>query len=398
MKPVLFLATPPLAFIAAAILAGLVPPNDDAHGANHLIPAGPRKLAEAMKVSQSAATDIPSQLAEMERQIIHFPSPEVAIHDGNGMEACLINDEHSLPVCGAGMSAISYALEWAQENPAAMFEWLNQHWTASGNQRQSMAATLFSEWARQDMAAALAAIPSITHAESRAQALVSTLEVLFQKDPAKAREILLQNLDSLEALKRAQFGYEAGKARTEFLQALPPGRIRSLFMAENIENLITFGPEENKTLATGLWNQCSIGERRAMVAAGFSPGTNNKTPLPGLMEPVRENAESTNDPEKIWRFLYEYGEFWAERDPNGALAWTMAHLKGKERTDQCLRLVKHAASKDFDAAIKAWQSLPEGSLRDRAAKILTEAAPADRTAEKELLEQATSNTQGSGAW
>ncbi len=44
--------------------------------------------------------------------------------------------------------------------------------------------------------------------------------------------------------------------------------------------------------------------------------------------------------------------------------------------------------------MQAWQTLPEGNLRDRATEILTKAIPAERVAEKDLLEQAVSNAHG----
>jgi hypothetical protein len=238
----------------------------------------------------------------------------------------------------------------------------------------------------------------MTHAESRAQAWVSTLEVLCRKDPAKARELLLQNLDSLDALKRVQFGFSHGEAWTELLQALPQGRIRSMLVAENINGLANGYSPGDSELAAELWKKSSVEERRALVAAGLRVDQADKIQLDGLEDLTKQHAETTNDPSQVTYFLDRYGASWAERDPNGALAWAMARLRGQQQMRQCLQLMEHAAAKDFDAAMTAWQSLPEGSLRNQAAKILTEAAPADRDAEKEVLNQATSSTQGTGAW
>jgi hypothetical protein len=386
MKAALFLTTPVLAFIAALMFAGLMPAVDPAMYKEPSNRSSPRKRAAVMEDSKSSATDIPVLLADLERRIVHFPPPEVEVHDGRGLEALLIGDENGPSFCGSGMASIEYSMDWARENPAGMFEWFNEHWTVSGYERHSLAATLFSEWAEQDMTAALGAIPRMTHAESRAQALVSTLEVLCRKDPAKARELLLQNLDTLEALKSVQFGFEAGNARTELILNLPAGRLRSLLLAENINNLAADYWDGNAALAVGLWKRFSADERRDLVAAGLRLSGFDEIHLDGLEDLIRQHVETSNDPGKASLFLNRYGESWAKRDPESALAWTLAHLKGKERTDRSLDLIKHAASLNFDAAMLAVKSLPEGSLRNQAVKILVDEAHEERETEKALLQ------------
>lgn len=385
MKPALFLTTPPLAFIAAAMLAGLMPAHDPAMHKEKSNRSSPRKRAAVMEDSKSSAKDIPSLLADLERRIVHFPPPEVEVHDGRGMEALLIGDENGPSFCGSGMASIEYSMDWARENPAGMFEWFNQHWTVSGYKRQSLAHTLFSEWATQDMVAALAAVPRMTHAGSRAQALVSTLEILCHKDPAKAREILLQNLDTLEALKSVQFGLEDGRARTELILALPPGRLRSLLLAENISNLAGDYADDNAELATELWQRFSVDERRGMVAAGLRLSGFDEIRLEGLEDLTRQHAETSNDPLQASNFLNQYGTSWAERDPESAVSWGLAHLKGMGRTVQTLELITHAAAKDFLDGLRAWRSLPEGALRNQAARRLLHAAPAGHEEEKSIL-------------
>lgn len=382
MKPALVLSAPPLAFIAAAMLAGLVPHEEIASVTRQATPLSPGKRAEFVK--ESATSDIPSLLSEMERQMVHFPPPELVIHDGKGMEARLLHERYSGQKGGL-MSAFRYSFEWAKNDPAGMFEWFNQYPTDSVYERQSLTETLFSEWPKQDMAAALAAIPLITHAESRAQALVSTLEVLCQKDPARARELLLQNLDNLEPLKTVHFGYEAGNARTELLLALPPGRIRSLLLSEHINILSRTYGDGKAALAVELCNRCSNEEKCDLVTAGLRSDRTGEFQLDGLEDLIKQHAETTHDPAQASRFLDQYGGSWAEREPDRALAWAMEHLKGKERTDQSLSLLAHAASKNFDGAMRVWQSLPEDSLRDRAAKILADAAPAGHEVEKATL-------------
>ena len=369
------------------MFAGLMPADDPAMHKEQSNRSRPWRRAADMEDSKSPATDIPALLTDLERRIVHFPPPEVEVHDGKGMEERLISDENGPSFCGSGMASIEYSMGWARENPAGMFEWFNEHWTVSGYKRQSLAATLFSEWAKQDMAAALAAIPRMTHAESRAQALVSTLEILCRKDPAKAREMLLQNLDTLEALKGVQFGFEAGNARTELILSLPPGRLRSLLLAENINNLAADYTDGNAALAVELWKRCPADERRDLVAAGLRLSGFDEIHLDGLEDLIRQHAEASTDPRQASLFLNRYGESWAKRDPDGALAWALAHLKGKERTDRSLDLIKHAASLNFDAAMLALRNLPEGSLRDQAVKMLVDQAPEGSETEKALLQE-----------
>jgi hypothetical protein len=387
MKSALFFTTPLLAFITALMLAGLVPPDTSA---GHKEPPNRANSLKrkVMQDSKSASTDIPALLADMERKIVYFSPPEVVAHDGKDMEEALISDEQSQGTCAGGMEAISYAHDWARENPAGMFEWFNEHWTVSGHKRQYLAKTLFAEWATQDMAAALAAIPRMAHAESRAQALVSTLEVLCRKDPVKARELLLQNLDALGALKSVQLGYEADKSRADLILSLPPGRVRSLLLAEYIGNLVLFGYEGNGVLATELWNQRSAEERRDMVVAGLRRCEMDKVQLEGLEDITKQHAETSGDPEQALLFIKQYGAAWAKRDAGSALAWSLARLKGKERNECALDLLADAASQNFDAAMQAWKGFGEGTLREKAAEQLFSNAPSDRETDKALLEEA----------
>ena len=242
MKPVLFLSTPPLAFFAAAMLAGLMPPHDATADADRPIPSGPRKRAEVIEGSKSGRTDIESALAEMERRVVRFHSPAAKIHDAEGMESQLIIKQRKAASGDSGLDAVNYSRLWAVENPAEMFEWFIRRDLVPSDMRKSLVEWLFFQWAKQDMPAALAAITRVSHAESRAQALVSTLEVLCQTDPVKARDLLLQNIGLLGALKSVEFEeFESGKARTELILALPPGRLRSMLMAENIRCLMYRG-------------------------------------------------------------------------------------------------------------------------------------------------------------
>jgi len=395
MKPALFLSAPPLAFFAAAMLAGLVPPHDPTANADRPIPSGPRKRAGVIENSKSAPTNIESTLSEMKRRVVRFSPSKIEVLDAEGMESRLLKDLRESP-SGGGLEALNYSRRWAMENPADMFEWFIRQELVSSDLRKSLAAGLFFEWAKQDMAAALAALTRMNHAESRAQALITTLEVLCQTDPAKARDLLLQNSDLLGALKSVEFGpFEPGKARTELILALPPGRLRSMLMAENIKCLMTegigCGGDDSSYYAkaafgTELWKQLPTDERRELVDAGLRLSDFDEIQLDGLEDLIKQRAEASNDPREAERFIDRYGVAWAERDAAAALSWVMAHLKGQERMEWSLILIGYAAEKDFDAAMCVWRTLPEGTLREEAAKRLAAVAPADHEAEKALLQ------------
>jgi hypothetical protein len=395
MKPALFLSAPPIAFFAAAMLAGLVPPLDPAANSDRPIPSGPRKRAGVIENSEFAPTNIKSALSEMERRVVRFSSSKIEVLDAEGMESRLLLDLHKSP-SGGGVEALNYSGRWARENPAEMFEWFIRQELVSSDLRKSLAAGLFIEWAKQDMAAALAAVTRISHAESRAQALLSTLEVLCQEDPVKARELLLQNINSLGALKSVEFEiFEPGKARTKLISDLPPGRLRSLLIAENISSLMRSGlgcGGDNSSyyakaaIGTELWSQLSTEDRRELVDAGLRLSDFDEIQLDGLEDLIKQRAEASNDPRQASLFIDRYGISWAERDAAAALSWTMSHLKGKKRMEWSLMLIDYAGQKDFDAAMRVWRTLPEGTLREVVAKGLAEVAPADHETEIALLQ------------
>ncbi len=399
MKPSFVLAAPPLAFITAALLAGLMgPPGSVASSTPKPENLSPRKRATALADTKGTPHDIPAVLAQMERRIIHFPPTEKTVHNAKTMESALLTDERYTGFCRSGMPTIENSMAWARENPQEMFDWLIQQGMVSDHRRQSLASTLFSEWAKQDMRSALAAIPDIPHTETRAQSLFSTIEILCQKEPEKARELLIENLSLVQSIKNVDLGIGPGKARTELLLSLPPSELRTSLLAKNIWQLSILPYDGNGTLAMELWNKLPNDERRDLVAAGLRESSHSDSRLEGLERLVREHVEATSDPEQAMGFLNSYGETWAERDSCAALSWTMARLKGKAQIDQSLNLIKHTASRNFDEALRLWQSLPEGNLRNHAAKVLSEATPADRQAEKDLLGEAISKTRGTGGW
>lgn len=392
MKPAFLLSAPLLAFVAAAMLATVTSTPNDASGERASLPHHSRNRAAELTNFKTTSQDRPAQLARMERQIVHPLPLEKKTYDGKGMEAVL--PANDFPVCcGDGMAAISYSIDWASENPQGMFQWFIRQSAVSGFTRQQLAKTLFSEWATQDMTAALAAIPSIPNAESRAQALVSTLEILSQKDPARARKLLDENIELLGSLKTVMLGYKPEPATADLWLSLPQSEARSKLLAKYIGDLAD-SSDRNVNLAKELWNQLPAEERRALVAAGLTKPYSSEVQLEGLETLARETAESAKDPWPSSRFLNEYGKPWAERDPNAAVSWAMTHLKGKARMDQSVALITHIASRNFDEAMQVWQNLPAGNIRERATKILSDAAPADRETEKAALQDSLPKANG----
>lgn len=387
MKPAHFLITIFATFLTAMLIAGFVPPDDTRSTTNPPIPVSPRKRVSATQKPKADPASIPAILDRLERQIVQYQPPEVKSFDVDGL---LESDRIRKQYAGACISwGMSYDFEWALHAPQEFFESLIGQ-KIPQSRKCELAHTLFSTWAEKDMSAALAAIPRMTHDESRAQALVSTLEVLCQKEPAKARALLLQEMDTLGTLKSVQLGYEHGKERTDLILALPPGKVRTLLLAENLYNLANGISSDNSgdaKLAAELWKKSSLAERQELLAAGLNLRVSEKIQLDGLEDLAKKQAETTNDPGQNLSFLYQFGKSWAERDPNAALSWTLSRLKGRERTSQYLNLMEGAAAKNFDKAMKAWQSLPEGSLRYNAAEILAKVAPDDRTDKKAMLLQ-----------
>lgn len=388
MKPVHFLTTISATFLATVLIAGFVPPDDGHSDANSPIPVSPRKRAASTQDPKADSASIPAILAGMERQVFHYQPPEMQSYDIQGLlESFRIRKQYASAVVSWGTP---YEVEWARQAPQELFECLvGQNLIPQGRKRE-LAYSLFTVWAEKDMSGALAAIPRITHEESRAQALVSTLEVLCQKEPARARELLLQEMDTLGALKSVNLGFVHGKERTDLILALPPGKVRTLLLAENLYHLARDMDSGGAQLATELWNKSSLEDRRKMVAAGLSLYVSDTIQLEGLEDLAKQHAETTNDPEAARSFLNEFGKSWTARDPDSALSWTLSRFKGRERTYQYLNLIEEAAAKNFDEAMNAWQSLPEGSLRYKAAEILAKAAPDDRVDVKAMLEQSGS--------
>lgn len=66
----------------------------------------------------------------------------------------------------------------------------------------------------------------------------------------------------------------------------------------------------------------------------------------------------------------------------------MEHLKGEVRMEWSHILLSFAPEKDFDAAMRVWRTLPERTTREEAIEWLLVDTPADRAADKAMLQEA----------
>jgi hypothetical protein len=78
-----------------------------------------------------------------------------------------------------------------------------------------------------------------------------------------------------------------------------------------------------------------------------------------------------HDAEGMEKALLEnHGEAWARRDLTAALDWALARLKGLRRVECLEKFFQVAVSQDREAALRVWQAMPEGCLKERAAEAI----------------------------
>ena len=121
--------------------------------------------------------------------------------------------------------------------------------------------------------------------------------------------------------------------------------------------------------------------RRELVAAGFSANPGALDSFDGLGNLLREHAEASADSTAAEQFLAATGPAWAEADLPVALDWVQAHLKGANRVEAGAQLFSDLAEKNFDEALRVWQSLPDTMLKARAAGAIWHHAPPARREE-----------------
>ena len=252
--------------------------------------------------------------------------------------------------------------------------------------------TLFGEWAKRDANAAVAAALRCASKRDRAEAVIDVIESLRKTDPARAASLAAENLavfgtDSLRGF--SAYG-EGPKDTWDFLTALPAGNERGALLARYFKDIVRYHGDD----CARVWKEMPEAMRQEVVAGGFTgtylgrsgfpgPGELPAAPatLEGLEDLHRRHIETGGDADAARGFLNTTGRAWAERDPAAAIAWAQQHLKGELRVTGTAKLFTCAATSDFDAALRTWQTLPDGILRARAAGRIAAAAAHARSEE-----------------
>lgn len=359
---------PPLAFALALVIAWLssfAVDRQQVGGGHEAASRRERDPAPASLAERRSST-----LRAMERQVM-FGLPAVKQpHDAKGMEAALSNPWYSHDPG----NMVSYGNDWAREAPEEMLAWLNE----DGDRRPFMAYILFDTWAESDLPAAVAAVFTLGDPAVRQQALMSMLGVMHASDPARAEALLAENFTSFVPDQGVPIvADEFFGPAVNIVLGLPASPQRTLFLAGILKSFATdFSGHTGQTdEVRNVWDQASQNLREELVAAGFASGAKYAASFAGLEEITRHRVESVGTPRDMEAFLASHGPAWAQRDLDGALAWTAAHVKGRERFDQSANLFAAAAIHDYPAALEAWRSLPDGYLKRTAAEEITRAVP-----------------------
>lgn len=365
--------SPPLVFTLSAVIAwliGMPDKTDLAEGAS--VSRIPRQRA----ITTMDSSDMSAALMRMENRILsHNPAPPRKSFDAKGMDDAIYNARSS-SVCG-GDGSLEYARSWSEEAPEEMFAWLVRQ-----DEKQSFHAyILFEEWAKKNMQEALDAVFKIPDSKVRAQALISTLEVLCKSDLERARVLLTQHLSLFPPEEHTPIfqGYDSGKACVDMVSSLPLGEERIHLLAGLLNAM------NDSTDAVEYWKGLPESTRHEFVAAGFSPFMSYAGSFDGLEIMMREWAEATGDPADVTKFIERHGEAWAKRDLSAALDWAHTHLKGENRVEWREKFFQVGIAENFSETLRIWQILPEGFLKTSAAEAIVRAAPESRKAEAEAV-------------
>lgn len=306
----------------------------------------------------------PVALQQMEsKMLVRDPAPPRKEFDAEGMEKMLAWDERSAGFCGGGMAGLKYAGAWAEESPEEMFSWL----VGQERARSFYAYLLFQSWAARDMEAALSAVFKIPDSKLRAQALISSLEVLSKSDPDRARDLLIKHLGLYppEGDTLVFHGSNAGnKDFLHLISSLPSGAERTHLLAGLLHSM------SGSRDAVDFWKGLPESGRRDVVLAGFAPINFVAESFEGLDKIMRQRAESTGDPEATKMFIDCHGDAWARRDLAGVLNWAQTHLKGKARAECREELFQTVIKENFDEAIRVWKTLPDGHVKADVAEAM----------------------------
>lgn len=363
-RPTIILA-PPLVFALTAMLAWFAgsPAENESEERRTSVGSHSQRAETRADIS-----DLPGALRRMESRILsHSPPPPAGeIHNAKGMDK-LTGFARYL----GGMGMISYSFDWAEKAPEEMFDWL----VRQNQDSSSETSILFSTWADSNTEAALTASLKIPNQKLRAQALMSTLEVLCQTNPARAEELLRQNLSlfSTHGYGPMFDGGETFTATWNLLLSLPPSKNRTHLQA------ILLDDDQGKSV----WSNASDNERLEWVDAGFSPYRPDPESFQGLEDLIRERAENSSDSDVATRFIQNYGDAWAERDLAASLDWARAHLKGEQRVESREKLFQTGIRKDFYTTLSIWKNLPDGHLKQSAGEAILRATPNSRKVEVE---------------
>jgi len=338
-------------------------------------------------------------LATLERELITGPRPERVVFSGQDMDFILSRD---------GTEAASYyGSEWARHDPASMCEWIERRGLIGWGPFRSdisnifFVSSLFEKWAARDADAALTAALRLSRAPARAQGLASALQVIWRSDPEKARRVLAEHGDLLTNspdIRLSCDGVTHGPADLKFLASLPAGKLRGKLLGLVLTDATDSHSESSHAAATAVWESLS-GEQKQDLAFGeffqrrgglirYGTSLNDKEslpPFPDEAELLRGHAETSGNATAARDFIIGHGDAWAAAEPAEAIAWSLAHLKGSDRLEYTAGLFKAAATADYDRTLAAWQSLPPGVLKARAAGALFAGTPDDRKPDAEAL-------------
>lgn len=356
-------------------------------------PAPPPTTAAALSAAKSPVAAV----AALERTLLASLDPAGEIHSGERLaELCLGDHPQDLP----GLNeAFSYASRWAAKDPQGMFEWFLQRGKftlAAVDSSYGFLSNIFREWAKHDAKAAVAAALRCSAKRDRAEAIATVIEALRKTDPARAAGLAAEHIGILSPPKEAAHLFSAyGEGFEEtwtLLRGLPSGKSRADILARYFEEVTRYHAGD----VGRLWREAPEDVRRDLVAGGFefryaamlrdAAKSGEKPPVfDGLPELMRQHAETSGDPQAAKKFLDTAGSEWAQRDPAGAVSWALAHLKGEQRVNGTAELFLSAAARDFDEAVREWQSLPDGILKARAAGNMAAGAPEERKADMQAL-------------
>ena len=335
-------------------------------------------------------------LTELEQLLVESLDMETGPFSGERFEELfLLNETPGLrPVDRAG----AYARAWAEQHPQEFFEWLQRHggmlYLSRGGASFYAIPVLFKSWAAKDPAAAVKGALACAKADDRGNAMAKIVEVLRKADPARAAALAAEHVALLAqgAVRAFDASKEDYRETMAFMRALPAGKNRGALMARFFDD----AARHHRNDCTELWNGLSDEIRREMVAGYFSgsalkgDGKNAPVVLEGLTEMRREFAQSSSDPVFLGHWLRNGALDWAAQDPAAAIAWGQANLKGEQRVSGTAKMFAIGAAADFETTLRAWQELPDGVLKARAAGNLAAGAPAERKAEVAAMLQSLS--------